>query len=67
MPLTSDEDSEGYYAKVTDAAGAMRFRLIVEPVGNRWGWTVLGPEASARHGEATTLEGAMTDADQAAR
>jgi hypothetical protein len=67
MPLTWDIDSEGYYATAIDEAGAMRFRLIVEPVGARWGWTVLGPGASTQHGDADTLQGAMWGAEQAAR
>jgi hypothetical protein len=68
--LTWDSDSEGYYAMVTDAAGEMRFRLIVERNGDGWGWTVLRPSqqgTSAQYGQAVTLHGAMWEAEQAAR
>jgi hypothetical protein len=53
MPLTWDTDSEGHYAAVFDEAGAMRFRLIVEPVGSRWG--VDGPRS--RSNRATRRRG----------
>ena len=66
MPLCWDVSERRYCATVFDGVGEKRFRLIVEPVGNRWGWTVLCLGIKPRSGTADTLQEAMRLAELAA-
>lgn len=67
MPLCWNVSKRRYCATIFDEVGEKRFRLIVEPVGNRWGWTVLGLGITPRYGDADTLQEAMRDAEQTAQ
>ena len=66
MALVWEKDGEAFYASVTEPAGEMRFRLIVENTADGWNWAVWRPGKygeSVRHGRAATLHGAMWDAE----
>jgi hypothetical protein len=69
MSLVWEKSGEAFYATVTDLAGLVRGHLIVEPGGIGCDWAVWRPgehKASAKHGRAATLHGAMWDAEMQA-
>jgi hypothetical protein len=63
-----EKHREAYYASIEDMAGAVRFYLVVDQLGDRCHWSVWRPGESileACHGSARTAQEAMRYAEQA--
>jgi hypothetical protein len=70
MAVVWERDGDTYYATVEEAAGGVRYRLVVERMNGSWDWTIWKPaipEISARHGVADTVQDAMREAERAAQ